>query len=106
MNITDQWAKDSLKHLVAHVLAHQDGLIEAVTYQELARRIDKLDKHGEVYARGMGTVLGRMGHLLKGLEGQWGEPIPHIQSLVVNKTGMQKGLPDDGIREFWPDYPI
>jgi hypothetical protein len=53
----------------------------------------------------MGRVLGKMGHLLQGLEGEWGEPIPQIQSLVVQKTGNGKNLPDDGIREFWPDYP-
>lgn len=106
MNIADQHAKDSLKHLVNHVLAHQDGLIEAVTYQKLAKRIGRLNKHGEVHAHGMGDVLGKMGHLLRGLEGEWGERIPHIQSLVVNKTGMLKGLPDDGIKEFWPSYPM
>jgi len=53
----------------------------------------------------MGRVLGVMGHLLKDVEGEWGEHIPHIQSLVVNKTGYWRGLPDDGIKEFWPDYP-
>jgi len=48
-----------------------------------------------------------MGRLLKGLEGEWGEPIPCIQSLVVGKTGKveNRGLPSDGIKEFWPDYP-
>jgi len=46
-----------------------------------------------------------MGHLLQGLEGQWGEKIPHIQSLVVLKAGPDRGLPDKGINEFWPDYP-
>jgi hypothetical protein len=31
--------------------------------------------------------------------------IPEIQSLVVNKNGPLKGLPDIGIKEFWPGYP-
>jgi hypothetical protein len=53
----------------------------------------------------MGNVLGRMGHLLKDIEGEWGEGIPHIQSLVVNMTGKLKNLPDKGIKEFWPEYP-
>jgi len=53
----------------------------------------------------MGLVLGKMGHLLQSVEGEWGEAIPHIQSLVVNKAGANRGLPDDGIKEFWPDYP-
>ena len=34
-----------------------------------------------------------------------GRAIPHIQSLAVLKTGTNAGLPDDGIKEFWPDYP-
>lgn len=105
MSIPDHQPKDSLERLIAHVLEHQDGLIDAITYQELARRIGRRNKHGEPHAHGMGEVLGRMGRLLVDLEGEWGEPIPHIQSLVVLKTGAQKGLPDDGIREFWPDYP-
>jgi hypothetical protein len=105
MSDHDKQAKDSLERLVAHVFAHQDGLIEGVTYQELARRIGRLNKHGEPHAHGMGGVLGRMRHLLVDLEGEWGEPIPHIQCLVVQKTGPQKGLPDDGIKEFWRDYP-
>jgi hypothetical protein len=53
----------------------------------------------------MGDVLGKMGHLLKDIEGEWGEPIPHLQSLVVRKSGPYKDLPDRGIREFWPEYP-
>ncbi len=106
MSVTDQQAKESLNRLVAHVLAHQDGLIEAVTYQELASRIGRLNRHGKVHARGMGMVLGKLGHLLRGLEGEWGEHVPHLQSLVVNKTGTLKGLPDDGIKEFWSDYPM
>jgi hypothetical protein len=106
MSTYDQQAKDSLECLVAHVFDHQqDSLIQGITYQELAKRIGRLNKHGEGHAHGMGDVLGRMGRLLGDLEGEWGEPIPHIQSLVVNKTGPLMGLPDDGIKEFWPDYP-
>ena len=53
----------------------------------------------------MGNILGEMGSLLKNIEGEWGEPIPHIQSLVVQKSGPFVGLPDDGISEFWEEYP-
>ena len=104
MNSGDQ-AKDSLVELVKHVLAHQGELLPGITYEQLAFRIGRLNKHGVGHGHGMGAVLGSMGRLLKGLEIGWGEPIPHIQSLVVKKTGANRGLPDDGIKEFWPDYP-
>ncbi len=106
MNAIEQQAKGSLRNLVAHALAHQDGLIEALTYQELARRIGRLNKHGEGHAHGMGGVLAQMGFFLENMGGQWGEPIPHIQILVVNKTGTLKGLPDEGIEGFWPGYSM
>jgi len=74
-------------------------------YSQLAEGIERLNKHGEGHGHGMGIILGKMGHLLKNIEGEWGEGIPHIQSLVVNMTGKLKNLPDEGIREFWPEYP-
>jgi hypothetical protein len=105
MTTRESQARDSLRILVKHVVACCGGLIAPLFYGELAERIGYLDKHGRGQAHGMGKVLGIMGHVLKGLEGDWGEPIPHIQSLVVNKTGRLKDLPDTGIKEFWPDYP-
>jgi hypothetical protein len=105
VNTHQQQARSSLSQLVAHVFAHQNGPIKGLTYQELAFRIGRLNKLGKGHAHGMGQVLGVMGHLLQGLEGDWGEPIPHIQSLAINKSGKNRGLPDDGIKEFWPDYP-
>jgi hypothetical protein len=91
--------------LVEFVFNHRDGLISGVTYEQLAFWIGRINRNGIGHGHGMGGVLGRMGHLLQGLEGEWGEPIPHIQSLVVQKSGKFEGLPDEGIREFWPDYP-
>lgn len=105
MNSPEQQARDSLAKLVQHVFAHRNGLITGVTYEDLAAQIGRLNKYDVGHAHGMGGVLGKMGHLLKGLEGEWGERIPQIQSLVVKKTGKGKDLPDDGIKEFWPDYP-
>jgi hypothetical protein len=105
MNKLELHAKNCLTQLVTHVFAHQSGLIGGLTYSELAFRIGRLNSSGEGHGHGMGQVLGVMGHMLQGLEGQWGESIPHIQSLVVNKAGPDSGLPDDGIKEFWPDYP-
>ncbi|MFQ5644819.1 MAG: hypothetical protein ACE5FQ_14135 [Thiogranum sp.] len=98
-------AKKSLYQLIRHVYCSL-GELKGVTYQELALRIGRLNKHGEGHAHGMGKVLGDMGHLLQDLEGEWGEPIPPIQCLVVNKSGQYRGLPDEGIKEFWPGYPM
>ena len=105
MSTNEQQARSSLSQLVAHVYQHQNGPISGLTYQQLASRIGRLNKHKKAHARGMGNVLGKMGHLLQGLEGAWGEPIPHIQSLVIMKSGPNRSLPDDGIKEFWPQYP-
>ncbi len=105
MTAHDEQARASLSKLVEHVFNHRDGLIEPLFYSQLAKQIGRLNKHGEGHGHGMGNVLGRMGHLLKDIEGEWGEGIPHIQSLVVNMTGKLKNLPDEGIKEFWPEYP-
>lgn len=102
--ISDQEARASLLKLVEHVVAHQGEPIPSITYQELAFRIGRLDKNGRGHGHGMGgTVLKKMGHLLKGLSVGWGERIPHIQCLVGAKDD-PKCLPDVGIREFWPEY--
>ncbi len=106
MVTSDDGARTSLVKLVQHVFNHRDGLITPLHYNELAERIGRMNKHGLGHGHGMGVVLGKMGHLLKSLEGEWGEEIPHIQSLVVNKSGALKDLPDNGIKEFWPDYPV
>ena len=102
--ISDGEARNSLVKLVEHVAAHQAEAIPSIPYQDLAVRIGRLDKHGRGHAHGMGgTVLKKMGYLLKGLEVGWGERIPHIQCLVGDKND-PKCLPDEGIREFWPEY--
>ena len=106
MNQIHDPAKQSLQELVKYVFSQTTETLKGITYQDLAFHIGRLNKHGDGHAHGMGKVLGDMGHLLQQLEGEWGEPIPHIQSLVVNKAGTLKGLPDEGIREFWPDYPL
>jgi len=43
--------------------------------------------------------------MLLDLQNRGGVRIPEIQCLVVNKSGRLKGFPDDGIKEFWKDYP-
>ncbi len=92
-----------LRWLVQHVLTAK-GLPKPVPYQKLAFEIGRLDHHGRGHAHGLGHILGKMGYALQALEERRHEPIPHIQSLVVKKTGSLKGLPDTGIDLFWPDY--
>lgn len=97
--------RESLRSLIEFVFERRNGLLTPITYSELASRIGRLNKHGDGHGHGMGFILGKMGHLLRGIEGDWGERIPHLQSLVVNKSGPLAGLPDEGIKEFWPSYP-
>ncbi len=106
MTHLEHQARKCLEQLVSHVYAHQGGPIKGLTYQDLAFKIGRKNKGGQGHGHGMGQVLEGMGNLLRGLEGEWGEAIPHIQSLAINKTGKNKGLPDDGIEEFWPGYPL
>lgn len=107
-SLQQEQAHACLRELIKHVFEHSVEDLDGLTYQELARRIDRLNKHGQGHGHGIGAVLGIMGHLLQNLEGgwtEWGESVPHIQSLVVQKSGTSAGLPDEGIKEFWPEYP-
>jgi hypothetical protein len=99
-----EYARRALSELVAHVLSTPAGPVEGLNYKTLAFRIGRRSRDGNGVAIGMGRILGRMGHMLQDLEGHWGKPIPHIQSLVTDKRGKNAGLPADGIEEFWPDY--
>ncbi|MHB1286512.1 MAG: hypothetical protein ACYCYP_08135 [Leptospirales bacterium] len=96
-------AQESLRKLVEYVFTHPNASISGISYQGLAGEIKWLDKNRNPNARGMGKVLGKMGHLLEGLK--WDRPIPKIQSLVVKKSGSLKGLPGEGINEFWGEWP-
>src|SRR5947209_10369551 len=100
----DQYAQRALFELVTHILTKPAGPIEGLTYKTLAFRIGRRNKNGEGVAIGMGRILGKMGRMLQKLEDDWGKPIPHIQSLAIDKTGKNRGLPADGIEEFWSNY--
>ena len=96
-------AKKCLVELVKHVFTHQSRAVDGITYEELARRIGFLNKHGKPQSR-IGKVLGKMGHDLETIEEAFPEGIPHIQALVVVKNGKNRGIPDNGIKEFWDGY--
>lgn len=102
----DAWAAASLQALVRHVFDCRGNGLITITYEELATRIGRKTKSGDrPWARGLGKVLGRMGHALAAIGDEWQEVVPHIQGIVVQKTGPGRDLPDDGIKEFWPQYP-
>lgn len=101
----EELAEKCLTALVIHVLSHQDRTLVGITYEELARRIGFMDKNGQPQPR-LGKVLGKMGHMLETIEPCFPEGIPHIQSLVVVKSGQNRGIPDDGIKEFWDGYDL
>src|SRR6516164_69745 len=92
-------ARACLRELVKHVFERRDGPTDGLglAYSDLSARIGRMNKHGKGNPRGMGPLLDKIGHLLQDLEGKWGEPIPQIQSLVVQKTGTESGLPSNGI---------
>lgn len=100
---TQEASVKCLVELVKHVLAHQGKTLTGITYEELARRIGFFNKHQKPHPR-LGKILGKMGHLLETVDLGWQEDIPALQALVVVKRGRNKGLPDDGIKEFWKGY--
>ena len=99
-------AKQCLSALVKLVLLSSPNSPAPITYECLAERIGRLRTRSQLpHPRGMGKILGCLGHMLLDVQKINGIRIPEIQSLVVNKSGTLKGFPDDGIEEFWKDYP-
>jgi len=97
----EKWAKKALEYLVDHV-RHFEGGHKFVYYKQLAERIGYPKPHtGSFFASQIGKTLGKMGHLIEN-ETIDGERPPRIQYLVVRK---QTGMPGDGIKEFYPEYP-
>ncbi len=96
------WAKRILEYLISHIKDFQGGE-KFVSYSDLAKEIGYPPPHqGSAFARRIGETLGVMGHLIEDLPID-GERPPYIQALVVNKSSR---LPGDGIKEFYPDYPM
>jgi len=100
----DQYARRALSELVQSVFSKDAESIQGMNYETLAFQIGRRSKSGRGVAIGMGRILGKMGHMLQNFEGAHSKQIPRIQSLVINKTGKNRGLPADGIKEFWSDY--
>lgn len=94
-------AKKSLGALVSHVAKYKRGN-KWMTYGDLAKAIGFPKPYtGNLFGLQIGQVLGKMGHMFDNLTVE-GEPIPLIQTLVVN-SGTK--LPSDGLKEFSKIYP-
>ena len=81
-----QRARKALPILVRQALANQP-----IYYSDLAQELDMPNP------RNLNYVLGSIGRTLQEVSEEWGEDIPPINCLVINKT---KGLPGDGISTF------
>lgn len=100
----DERAIKALSILVEHVLHQKDEVLVPMTYKELAERLDRRNKNGEFWARGLGHVLGGVTALIDGLSADWAEDVPYLTTVVVSSQGPEKGLPGIGIRGKWQGY--
>lgn len=76
------------------ILVRQAEAGAPIFYSDLAAEL------GMPNARNLNYVLGSIGQTMKNLSKKWGEAIPPIQCLVVNKN---TGLPGEGIGWFITD---
>jgi hypothetical protein len=90
--------------LMEHVLRQTDEVMETLTYEELARRLGRLNKHGQPAARGLGFILGRAMEHIDHATSQLNAAPPYLTTVVVDKSGPNKGLPGVGVRERWRGY--
>lgn len=101
----EQYALSCIPVLVDHVLRQTDEVMQKLTYNELARRLHRLNKHGLPAAKGLGVVLGRaMEHIDRAAAP--GAAAPYLTTIVVAKNGPDKGLPGVGVRERWHGYDL
>jgi hypothetical protein len=100
----EQYALDCIPVLVDHVLQQTDEVMETLTYEELARRLGRRNKHGQPAGRGLGVVLGRAMELIDRATSHMDSAPPYLTTVVVAKTGSDKGLPGIGVRERWRGY--
>lgn len=104
--ITEQHAAAALPFLVEHVLKQRDGVMQKLTYVEVAEKIGRLNRHGKPWARGMGRVLGKITESIDRLKNPWPEAIPYLTTIVVDSTGSNKGLPGLGVAGKWRGYDL
>lgn len=101
----EELALVSIPFLITHVLAQRDEVMTTMTYEDLAEQLNRRDMHGDPMALGMGDVLGRaMMHIDRAAE-LLHENVPYLTTIVVDKSGPDRGLPGVGIGGRWPNYP-
>jgi hypothetical protein len=99
------YAKKALPVLVAHVLAQRDGVMQRMSYMELAERIGRLTYKGVPWPRGIGGVLHIITCWIDEIQSTWNNEIPYLTSVVVGTTGdATDGLPGDGVSAKFPGY--
>ena len=100
----DEFPGRILRALVQHVFDASGEPLRPITYEGLAARLDRRNRSGRPWPRGMGDGLTEMGRALAAFEIQWQQKIPEIHGIVVNKSGHNRNLPGDGIELLWPDF--
>lgn len=101
-------ARIVLPYLVEHVRRQTDGIIEPLTYSDLATMLGRVKADGNAFAQGMGKVLGLVTRLVEAGTRDWPEELrpPHITCIVVAKSGATAGLPSDGVKDYWPGFEV
>ena len=100
----EECAEKVIPLLVAHVLQQQDDVMHTLTYEEVAERLGRRNKHGAPYPRGLGKILGRAMDIIDAATREQFDDVPYLTTIVVSKTGKDKGLPGVGVRGRWKDY--
>ncbi|MDN2677667.1 hypothetical protein [Janthinobacterium sp. SUN033] len=105
----DELAMACIPILISHVLEQRDGIMQPLTYEELAERLDRRKHNGKLnglpMALGMGDVLARSLVHIDRAAALLEEELPYLTTIVVDKSGPGKGLPGDGVACLWPDFP-
>ncbi|MCM5681553.1 hypothetical protein M8A51_18665 [Schlegelella sp. S2-27] len=98
------WAQLALPILVDHVRRQTDDELLPLTYEQLAERLGRVNRHGHAWARGLGYPLGMVTRLIEAATADWpeAEKPPYLTTVVVSKSGTDAGLPDTGIKDRWP----
>lgn len=100
----EDYALACIPVLVEHVLRQTDEVMQTLTYEEVARRLERFNKHNQPAARGLGDILGRaMQHIDSATAPN---TAPYLTTIVVAKSGPNKGLPGVGLRERWHGYDL
>jgi len=80
--------------LILPALVRQAKAGKTITYGQIA------SEYNFPNARNLNYPLGTIGSVLESLEKKWGESIPKIQVVVVNKV---TEIPGEGVADFLPD---